>query len=73
MFFKAIAVKGGPGTDRSAIVLNSDVIMGIYQSNRILLSRPTLEEISKQIYNGANEISHIEVIPEVAQSLQDIK
>jgi hypothetical protein len=73
MFFKAISVKGGPGTSRDAIVLNSSAVLGIYQGNRVLIIRSVLDEISMQMYNAANMISHIEVTEQVAQSLLEIK
>ncbi len=50
MFFNATAVKGGQEIVHAPIILNSDVIMGVYHKNRILLSRQTLDEISMQIF-----------------------
>lgn len=70
--FKATMVTGGPDSKKLPIILNSASIIGV-SNGRVLIARDILDMISMQEFNAANKISHIEVTPDVAQSLLDIK
>lgn len=72
MFFKATAVSGGANSKHAPFILNSAVIMGVW-NQRVLVSRDLLEQIGMEIFSSAKEISHIAITPEEAQSLLDNK
>lgn len=73
MLFYATMVTGGENSKKSQVILNSAIIIGISPTNRVLMNRDIIDEISKQEFNAVNKISHFEVTAEVAQSLLGTK